>query len=133
MQVEEIKPISEVIKLLERCNLLTSDISEAPAQHFFSLRQDKALCAVVWVELFGNDGLLRSLAVMPEMRGLGHAGVLVAHVEEFAKKNGVRSLFLLTNFATPVFAHFGYQVLQRNQGPASICQTTQHSGLCAAS
>jgi amino-acid N-acetyltransferase len=133
MSVNEIIPGSEVVELLERCNLLTADISESTTQHFFSLRQGNVLCATVGLELFGSDGLLRSLAVIPEMRGLGYAGVLVAHAEAFAEENGVRSLFLLTNTAAPVFAHFGYKVFQRSQAPASICQTEQFSGLCDAS
>jgi amino-acid N-acetyltransferase len=133
MQVDEAIPIAEVIKLLAKCNLLTSDILEANAPHFFGLRRNGELYAVVGVELLGIEGLLRSLAVVHEMRGQGHAGTLVAHVESFAKKNGVRSLFLLTNTASQIFAHLGYQPIPRTQAPASIRQTAQFAGLCAAS
>jgi amino-acid N-acetyltransferase len=133
MQVEETIPIVEAIKLLEQCNLLTSDVLETNDSHFFGLRRNGELYAVVGVELFGIEGLLRSLAVVDEMRGQGHAGALVAHVESFAKKNGVHSLFLLTNTANQFFAHLGYQPIPRSQAPASIRHTAQFAGLCAAS
>jgi amino-acid N-acetyltransferase len=89
--------------------------------------------AVVAVESLGTEGLLRSLAVATEMRGQGYAGALVARAESFAKKDGVRSLFLLTNTARQFFEHLGYQVIPRSQAPASIRQTAQFAGLCAAS
>ena len=47
--------------------------------------------------LEGQKGLyVRGVAVVPSLRGLGIAGLLMGHIESFARQQGCRRLFLTT-------------------------------------
>ena len=124
--------VAEVSSLLTACGLPVADIRADAARHFFGVRSDGSLVAVVGLELYPPCGLLRSLAVAPARRGRGLARGLVAYAESYAAARHVETLFLLTTDSAEFFLRLGYLPLSRANAPSAIQATAQFSGLCPA-
>ena len=132
MEIKSVFANDELLKLLESCDLLVSDISLSNALYFFGSYQDGRLVGVVGLERFGAVALLRSLAVSAELRGSGLGRKLVGFAESEAKSMGISDLFLLTDTAEQFFTKLSYQLLLRENAPAVIKNTAQFSTLCPA-
>jgi amino-acid N-acetyltransferase len=119
--------------LLQACGLSGEDITPEVLEHFLVAHLDKALVGCVGLEVREDAGLLRSVAVDETHRGTGLGKELVAAMEEHARSQGVRELYLLTTTAEAFFANLGYRKLPREDAPAGIVETPQFSELCPAS
>ena len=88
-------------------------------------------CAAV--ERYGDNGLLRSVAVLPANRGqhLGHH--LVAAAEAEAAEDGIASLYLLTETAEAFFSALGYENVDRADVPKEVLASDQFDKLCPSS
>ena len=93
------------------------------------------LQAVGGLEAFSGseDGLLRSVAVHPELRGQGVGKCLVATLETWAREKGIRRLWLLTTTAEAFFRRLEYRKTERVQAPAVVQQSAEFKSLCPAS
>jgi amino-acid N-acetyltransferase len=119
--------------LLEAAQLPTADLTDGHLDHFFYLGPSAAPTGLVGCEIHGNNGLLRSLVVTADNRGVGTGSALVEHVEAYARRQGVRVMYLLTTTAEEFFARRGYSSVDRNQVPDSIRSTSEYSDICPAS
>jgi len=119
--------------LLQAADLPTEDITPEILEHFLVAHLDKALVGCAGLEPLGEIGLLRSVAVDEAHRGTGLGKQLVAAVEEHARQEGVRTLYLLTTTAEDFFAGLGYRKLARGEAPPVIAGTAQFSSLCPSS
>jgi amino-acid N-acetyltransferase len=126
-------PLEIVQELLSSAGLPTADLTPELLRNFFVRRQGDAPIGVVGLELFGDVGLLRSLAVAAGHRGRRVGGDLLRRAEAHARRRGVRSLYLLTTTAEGYFLARGYTRARRDSAPAPIRATTEFSGLCPAS
>jgi len=122
-----------VKRLLNESQLTDSDLTPEHLQHFFGLGTKEEPEGVVGLELFGTVALLRSLAVVTSRRKTGLGSILVAHVEDYARNKGIKSLYLLTNTAESFFKHRGYERTARDDAPAAIRQTKEFSEICPVS
>lgn len=129
--VEVILPDAELRALLADAGLPLSDLSSR--MRFFGIREDGQLVACVGLEPHGSCALLRSLAVAPDYRGRGLAGILVRHAEHEAAAAGADTLFLLTTTAAGFFSARQYMPADRAHAPDAIRSTAQFSGLCPSS
>lgn len=132
------RPISislsaEVEALLIEAGLPVSDLPGSRSLNLLGAREGGRLVAVVGIEVYGEVGLLRSLAVAPGRRNTGLGQGLVASAETWAAEQGVKTLFLLTTTAAEFFARLGYEVIARSEAPAAIAATAQFADLCPAS
>jgi amino-acid N-acetyltransferase len=121
------------LRLLQNAGLPASDVTEEHLVHFFYIGSATAPDAMVGIELYGLDALLRSLVVAPGLRSTGLGTRLVEHVESHARTQGVRTIFLLTTTAENFFQSRGYVATSRDSAPSSIRATTEFAGLCPAS
>ena len=119
--------------LLQACELSTEDITPEMLEHFLVAHVDKALVGCVGVDVLGEVGLLRSVAVDEAHRGTGLGKQLVAAAEELAREEGVRDLYLLTTTAEGFFANLGYRKVSRGEAPADVAATAQFTSLCPSS
>jgi len=119
--------------LLQSCELSTEDITPEMLEHFLVAYLDKALIGCAGVDVLGEVGLLRSVAVDEAHRGTGLGKRLVEAVEDMARKEGVQQLYLLTTTAEAFFAGLGYRLLPREQAPADVAGTEQFASLCPSS
>jgi len=131
--IRERPPQSSVVALLEAEGLPASDLTEAHLQHFFFTGTDGAPSALVGLEFYGQDALLRSLVVSAVARTQGLGSALVLHAEEYAAAHQVRALYLLTTTAESYFEHRGYRRIDRAEAPSAIQSTREFASICPAS
>src|SRR5439155_26151297 len=82
---------------------------------FYVLRTEKGTVGCVSLEVFGDDAILRALAVDPEFRGAGYGWMLADMAVGQARWRGVRRIYLLTETASDFFAaKFGFRVVDRS-------------------
>ena len=134
MQITNRPPLSAVARLLEASALPSVDLTEGHLEHFFAASgAGGVLVGLVGVEIYGREGLLRSLVVAAEQRGQGVGSLLVTHAENYAAARDVRRLYLLTTTAQEFFASRGYVSLDRQAAPPVIRATREFSDICPAS
>jgi amino-acid N-acetyltransferase len=119
--------------LLTSANLPTSDLTDEQLTSFFYCGPATAPLALIGLEIYGPDALLRSLVVDPTLRSAGLGSALVEHAEAHAAKHDVGSLYLLTTTAEAFFARRGYHRIDRRVAPATIRSTREFTDLCPAS
>ena len=119
--------------LLAAANLPTSDLTDEDLTSFFYCGPAAKPSALIGLEIYGTEALLRSLVVDPSVRSTGLASALVERAEIHAAEQGVRTLYLLTTTAEAFFARHGYHRIDRAVAPAAIRSTREFAGLCPAS
>ncbi|MET3723729.1 arsenic resistance N-acetyltransferase ArsN2 [Sphingomonas trueperi] len=123
----------DILKLaLDAAGLPTDDLDH-PGRAFFELSDDNGPIGFIGIEGDGPDRLLRSLVVLPSRKRQGHGGLLMAHAEAVARREGVERLHLLTTSVAGLFRGRGYRDGDRTTAPAAITGTAQFSSLCPAS
>lgn len=133
MNVEPIQFTEEVESLLVSENLPVSDLSASYNTKLFGIKVDNQIVGVVGLEQEETIGLLRSLAVISNMRNKGYGKQLINHAETWASENGISRLYLLTTTATKYFLRIGFKKISRNNAPSFIINTPQFSNLCPSS
>ena len=116
--------------LLVRCGLPTDDLQPAHLEHFVVCRISGKLVGAVGLEVRGDLGLLRSLAVATEHRGRRLADGLCRRIMKEALRHGIRRLYLLTTTAEALFARLDFARVGRDTVPAVIRATAEYRSLC---
>ncbi|BFM51311.1 arsenic resistance N-acetyltransferase ArsN2 [Marinomonas sp. THO17] len=124
---------SDVEALLIQHGLPYEDLSGATQVTLFGIKEGEDLVAMIGVEAYQEEGLIRSLAVNKAHQGSALGRALVQHAENWANNEGIKALYLLTTTAKEYFSLLGYQVISRQEAPTSIGNTEQFSSLCPAS
>jgi arsenate reductase len=84
-------------------------------------------------ERFGEDALLRSVVVVPALRGRGIGRNLGPLLMRRAFDAGARHAWLLTTSPTALFERIGFKPQPRDTASAAIAATRQFASLCPAS
>lgn len=134
MAIKELNPeeFDSVFELLAEAKLDFSDLKQ-PNIRLFRFEENGQTMGAGGLEIFGDQALLRSVAVKKELQGKGLGKEMVAQIEQAARKSGIKSFYLLTNTAPEFFKSIGYQQIERNDFAEPLKQTTQFSGLCPVS
>jgi HAD superfamily hydrolase (TIGR01457 family) len=90
------------------------------------------LAATACVEKVGELGLLRSVAVRPDLRGDGLGALAVARAARGARRRGLDHLWLFTETAEPFFARLGFRRVDRDALPEEVRRSRQAQSECAA-
>jgi amino-acid N-acetyltransferase len=125
--------VRAVKSLLSLCGLPTDDLAEANADNFLVFASGEEILGVCGTEAFREEGLLRSLAVVPGFRGQKIGERLVAASESKAIAAGVKRLYLLTTTARDYLLRLGYLDVARESVPEPIRAHPQFQELCPAS
>jgi N-acetylglutamate synthase-like GNAT family acetyltransferase len=88
---------------------------------------------VAGLELYGESGLLRSVAVDKGSRREGHGRTLVSAVLASAKSRGLRRLYLLTDDASSYFERLGFQVVDRKDVVEAVKASLEFTEACPES
>ena len=123
----------QVVDLLAEAGLPTSDLTDDSLQHFLGCGDPAAPRGIVGLELLAPYGLLRSLVVAPASRNAGCAKALVRSLEDYARRQKLVSLYLLTETAEDFFLTMGYVTIDRALVPERIRETKEFSSLCPGS
>lgn len=92
-----------------------------------------AIVGVEGIEVHGADGLLRSAAVASEWRGRHVGDALTRDRISWARRRGLRNLYLLTTTAADWFPRFGFRRADRAAAPGSIRRSREFAEACPAS
>lgn len=91
---------------------------------------DGRLIGVEGIEVHGDSGLLRSAAVHPAWRGKGVGDALTRDRIAWAKRRGLRSLYLLTTTAGDYFPRFGFTAVSRDSAPNEVRHSREFADAC---
>ena len=122
---------SSALHLLKKNNLPTEDISGVTK--LFVLEDEQRVVGTIALEHSGTEALLRSLSVDQEKRNNGYGKALVDFIEDHAKYQGIKNLYLLTTTADQFFTKHGYTVVDRSAVPEFIQSTSEFSSVCPSS
>ncbi|HEY2943195.1 MAG TPA: arsenic resistance N-acetyltransferase ArsN2 [Vicinamibacteria bacterium] len=119
-------------ELLHRVNLPDHGVAEQFG-HYLVVRDASRLVGLCGVEVCGDDGLLRRVAVDPDYRGEGIGGLLVGAAQELAGKLRLDALYLLTTTADAYFRRLGFQEVAREKAPEGVRNSWEFRAGCPAS
>jgi amino-acid N-acetyltransferase len=97
---------------------------------FFVAERDSRLVGCCGLEDHGDDALLRSVAVVDEVRGRGVGARLVALALSTANERGLRSVTLLTTTAADYFTRFGFRAVDRDEVPERVRASDEFRSVC---
>lgn len=123
---------SDLIDFLQTVKLPTRDLPADLSGFTLALDGEK-IVGSAGMELLGNLGLLRSVAVAETHRNHQLGQQLFTAALNHARLHKVREVYLITNTAERYFEKNGFQVVARSEAPAEIAQTEQFSALCPSS
>ena len=124
--------LNRVEALLEANDLPHQDVRTKPSC-FFVAYSDTEFVGIGGIEIYGSNGLLRSVVITESNRGQSYGAALCDALEAYARTNRVSTLYLLTTSAVAFFRQCGYGVIVRDDVPSSIQRTTEFTELCPIS
>jgi len=125
--------LPEALDLIRRCELPDHGVAERFG-HFFVVREDDGrIVGTGGLEVHGEFGLLRSVAVEPDYRGQGLGVRLVEAALERARQLELRSVYLLTTTARDFFARHHFAERPRDEAPEPIRGSWEYQTGCPAS
>lgn len=124
--------VSDLIQLLEDCDLPTSDVNTEKIIFFRAVKGSR-MVGVVGAEPRGAHVLLRSLAVDEQYRSRGVGSLLVNHLLVYCQDEWIDGVYLLTTTAKDFFAAHGFSIVDRAEVPESIRLSSEFSTLCPLS
>lgn len=121
--------LPKVLRLLQAAQLPTEGV-ESQFDRFVVAVDDGQTVGCAGLEVYGDAGLLRSLAVHPDYQSSGLGKQLTEAIISEAKAHRLSSLCLLTTTASHYFPRFGFTECSRNQLPASLWDSEEFRGAC---
>ena len=95
------------------------------------LQEDNGnIAGTAGLEIWGKNGLLRSVAVKKNLQKRGCGTCLVNYVINEARKNEINDLFLLTQTAQPFFRKMGFRKIESSHVTGGIKDSAEFKGAC---
>ena len=91
------------------------------------------IVGVAGLEVYGADGLLRSVAVADDWRGRGLGDALTTMILQAAARDGIKDVYLLTTTAAEYFPRHGFRRIDRESASDAVKSSLEFSELCPAS
>jgi len=133
MKTEAALPYRDsIITLLAAEKLPVADLP-ATLNNFVVVKDGEVIIGVAGLEIYGDYGLLRSLAVSPAHRSKGIAKLLLTQIEALAAAKKLSTIYLLTETAPGYFSRNNYQQLNRTDVPQLVQQSSEFSYACPQS
>jgi amino-acid N-acetyltransferase len=137
--LDDVGGILELIQPLEAEGVLvrrSREALEAEIANFTVLEHEGLIAACMALYPYNDDAGKNSkmaevacVATHPQYRDGGRAALLLAHVEKFAKKRGVKKLFVLTTQTAQWFVEKGFAAAKLDQLPAKKQQLYNYQRL----
>ena len=132
IQAAKTTDLPDILTLLKAAALPVAGI-ESHIETALVARDSARLLGCAAVEVYGQAGLLRSVAVEVEHRGEGWGERLTKAALELARQRGVRDIYLLTTTAGHFFPRFGFTAIPRAELDPALNQSEELRGACPAS
>jgi amino-acid N-acetyltransferase len=89
-----------------------------------------AVIGIAGLEVWGRQGLVRSVVVRHDQRRSGVGKALVECVLAAASTKNLTELYLITETAPGFFGRFGFESLERRQVSGEILNSAEFRGAC---
>ncbi|MDT3401139.1 MULTISPECIES: arsenic resistance N-acetyltransferase ArsN2 [Mucilaginibacter] len=133
MEIKAAQPYkAEVVELLSLAKLPYADLPET-LNNFFVAINDGEVIGAAGVEIYGSNGLLRSVVIHPNFRKQGIAAQLLQKIEATALDQNMTKLFLLTETAPGHFENHGFKRISREEVPEPLKASSEFSHVCPVS
>jgi amino-acid N-acetyltransferase len=121
---------TETIRTLLFDAQLPSEDFAQHLDHFLTAKQNGTLVGAVGLEVYEESGLLRSLVVNADCRGQGLGVELCEQIFDYARRQGIKDLYLLTTTAAKFFPKLDFRAIDRNRVPPAIQATEEFASIC---
>lgn len=101
--------------------------------HFWLAVSRGQIVGSAGLEMYGEVGLLRSVAVRAERRNQGIGRALIERIEHDARRQNITELYLLTGAARRYFEDLGFAILPKADVPPALLASAEFQGACPAS
>jgi len=115
----DLRALPSVLALLRECELPETGVREA-FDRFIVAHAGTDVVGCCGLEVHGETGLLRSLAVARSHRGRGLGKRCARAAIEQARQEGLSTLYLLTTTASDYFPRLGFERCPRDEAPDAI-------------
>ena len=123
----------QIRALLEEAQLHTESLGGTITE-FFLAEQNGVIVGVAGFEYYGDDALLRSVAIQSNQRNKGTGSALVDWMLSRAKERDIKRVVLLTNTARKFFEKKGFVVVDRSLiANEAMKKCSEFAYLCSAS
>lgn len=130
--VDDPEKFSAFCDLLKSVGLPYQDLS--PDKHrLIGYYDDERLIGSGALEIYGPYALLRSLAVIDAQRGRSLGSRITDDLITLARKNNIKSIYLLTESARQFFKRKGFRDIDRKNVPDPVKASSEFSGVCSDS
>jgi N-acetylglutamate synthase-like GNAT family acetyltransferase len=125
--------LEAVLGILVGSGLPTAGVTDFFPGGYVVARSGSNVVAVAGLEIHGDVGLLRSVAVLPARRGSGLARRLVDDRLRAAREHSLRAVYLLTTTASDYFRGLGFEDRARAEAPEPLRQSSEFRTVCPES
>lgn len=108
----------------------TFDAAYLAGGYVVGLADGGDLVAVAGVEVYGGDGLLRSVAVRNDCRGSAIGRAVTHDRIAWARGRGLGALYLLTETAPGFFERLDFRRIERDDFPAAVRASSEFTHVC---
>lgn len=122
--------LPRVKSLLKQNDLPLLGVDECFDNFVIAENENGSLIGVAGVELYGDRGLLRSVAVDDHFRGLGYGGALVQAALSNARARGVKVIYLFTEDAAAYFQRLGFEAIDRANIDQAVKASPEFTECC---
>jgi amino-acid N-acetyltransferase len=125
--------LTTIAEMLKEAELPTEGLADFTASSYVVAEQDGVIVGAGGVEVYGKNGLLRSVVVRPGLQGKGLGGNIVGERLRWAAARGLRAVYLLTTTAPDFFEGAGFNVMSREELPIEVQGSKEFSEVCPVS
>jgi amino-acid N-acetyltransferase len=125
--------LNAVRALVAAAGLPDADVADHFPRAYVVLEERETVIGSAGLEVHGESGLLRSVAVVSSHRGTGLGRTLTEDRLQAAEAQRLRSVYLLTTTAPEYFARLGFERVARESVPAPLQRSSEFSTVCPAS
>lgn len=124
--------LEEVRRLLKECELPDAGLEDQWPKAYVLVKDDHHVVGCAGLENYGREGLLRSLAVAPQLRGMGLGARLLQDRMQAATRSGMARVFLLTTTADDFFLSHGFVPADRASANGALRSSPEFAKACPA-
>jgi amino-acid N-acetyltransferase len=96
-------------------------------------RQDGQIVGSAAIEVYADGGLLRSVAVAPDLQGQRVGRQLTEAALDLALEHRLPAVYLLTETAADYFPRFGFERIARADVPPGVQTSIEFTSVCPSS
>jgi amino-acid N-acetyltransferase len=116
--------------LLHRARLPPDGLDEQFGEPYAVAEADGRIVGAAGVEVYGDAGLLRSVAVDEAWQGRGLGAALTRERLAWAERRGLGEVYLMTNTAAGYFPRLGFAPVARDAVPDAVRESLQFAVVC---